>query len=166
MKQQQLIIYFGSIVQINFVRNLNVSLKFWKNLQAFKSERTNHLLMTFFFFFFVQYRLTLCIELKKGFSISFFLGLVVLSSLLQFCSPPVSVLTHLSSVHFDACLSYDCCHLHVPGTGPTWHPSPFLSLPLSLSQTTGATRSPLSQCGISFCALLSRVVYLSEGLQL
>lgn len=52
MKQQQLIIYFGSIVQINFVKNLNVSLKFWKNLQAFKSERTNHLLMTFFFFLF------------------------------------------------------------------------------------------------------------------
>lgn len=41
-----------------------------------------------------------------------------------------------------------------------------LSLSLSLSQTTGATRSPLSQCGISFCALLSPVVYLSEGLQL
>lgn len=162
MKQQQLIIYFGSTVQINFVRNLNVSLKFWKNLQAFKSERTNHLLMTFFVVVVVQYRLTLCIELKKGFSISFFLGLVVLSSLLQFCSPPVSVLTHLSSVHFDACLSYDCCHLHVPGTGPTWHPSPFLLLPLSFSDHRGHAITTFSVWHFLLCVALASCLSLGR----
>lgn len=161
MKQQQAIIYCGSIVQINFVNNLNVSLKLWKTFQAFKSERINYLLMIFFKKK-NQYRLTLCLEFRKGFSIPFFLGPVVLSSLLQFCSPPVSDLTHLSSLHFDACLSHDCCHLRVPAAGPTRHPSPRLLLPVSLSQTT---RSPLSQCGISSCASLSRVIYLSEGLQ-